>query len=61
MKAKIEIRGEVGCWFARIEIVHNLIIGEYSTIETTTHKSKGQLKRKTIQFCSQLNLEMEFV
>lgn len=56
MKAEITIyRGVVG-FFAEIEITHEFL-NEAQILTSRYHKSKGQLKRKAIQFCADLNLD----
>ena len=47
------------CWneyYGGINIDHDLLNGK-QLIFTKTQKSKGEAKRKAIQFCSELNLE----
>jgi len=61
MKAQVWIEGADGCWFAYVKIRHDFISEHWCTIATVDHKSKGQLKRKVIQFCGELNLEVEFI
>ena len=60
MKSEVYIlENKYGEFYAVIHFVHALI-KEPADLTTNSHKSKGQLKRKVIQFCSQLNLEVEF-
>lgn len=62
MKAEVEIVSDprsVG-YFGEIKIINKFIEGGHSYIYTETNLSKGQLRRKVIQFCSSLNLEVEW-
>lgn len=62
MKARVGIEKYYeGGYSAFITIDHDLFRFGQETLTTKTHKSKGELKRKVIQFCSQLNLEVEFI
>ena len=60
MKVTVSIYEIDGEFIANIFIEHPLLNDGWDFVATTKHKSKGQLKRKVIQFCSQLNLEVEF-
>lgn len=59
MKIKVSfIRSWSGC-VAIMEIQHPFL-SEHS-FRSVEHKSKGELKRKVIQFCSALNLDVEWI
>lgn len=60
MNVKVKIIEQNGYW-AVMTIKNNFLDGMNNYIETELHKSKGQLKRKVIQFCDELNLEIEWV
>ena len=60
MKAIVEIEQSMtGTYWAIITINHDMLLS--NSLETIYHKSKGQLKRKVIQFCADLNLEVEWI
>jgi hypothetical protein len=63
MKAKVEIKytNDTEGYWATIEIKHKVLWNGFSCLMTEGHKSKGQLKRKVIQFCAALNLEIEWI
>jgi hypothetical protein len=62
MKAEAEIyknqEQKFGC---ELKIIHPSLSCGSSMVFMELNKSKGQLKRKVIQFCSQLNLDVEFI
>lgn len=60
MKAEITIFKCSFGWYCDIKIQHAFLEG-YQTVTSRIHKSKGEVKRKAIQFCSDLNLEYEMV
>jgi len=59
MKAMVGITQCEEGFIAFIEIKHNLL--ESGLICSEIHHSKGQLKRKVIQFCGELGLEIEWI
>lgn len=59
MKAEVKIIQNKHGFYALIAIKHEFLYPEQ--LQSEYHKSKGQLKRKAIQFCADLNLECEFV
>lgn len=62
MKAIVEIYKFGTGYQCEIKIQHDLFSMYGSMgLYTKEHKSKGQLKRKVIQFCSQLNLDIEWI
>jgi hypothetical protein len=61
MKTKVTIVTDVGGYYAIIDF-QQPFLGVYDdTLLTINHASKGLLKRKVIQFCAALNLEVEFI
>ena len=56
MKAKIRFYKYYNGYAGVIEIDHPLLDNIHNTLITKTHSSKGQIKRKLIQFCDELNL-----
>jgi hypothetical protein len=62
MKATAEIvKSTSGRYWGEVIIHHELIDEDHSVLFTVNHESKGQLRRKVIQFCAALNLEVEFI
>jgi hypothetical protein len=61
MRALVRIKEITPKFYAVIYFVHDLIDEPCNFITTTNHTSKGQLKRKVIQFCSELNMEVWFI
>jgi hypothetical protein len=61
MKAEITIykSTDVGGYYAGIKIFHPFIELEQEIL-STTQVSKGQVKRKAIQFCGDLGLDYKF-
>ena len=60
MKAEIKIYQCAGVYFAEIEIQHDFLASKQILI-SRSHISKGQVKRKAIQFANQLGLDYEMV
>lgn len=61
MKAKadmIEVEGKYCC---AIYIEHDLLRFGGADVMTKYHKGKGELRRKVIQFCAALNLDLEWI
>ena len=59
MKAIVNIVNTGTGYYADIEIEHDFV-GRF-LLSSKTIKSKGETKRKAIQFCDALNLQYEFV
>lgn len=60
MKAEIKICKLTKGYYGAIHITHDLLNGK-QVVFTKTNKSKGEVKRKAIQFCGDLNLEYEML
>lgn len=61
MKATVRIFKYGVGYCAKIEINNDFLSGHERTIFSKTHYSKGQLKRKVIQFCGEMNLEVSII
>lgn len=61
MKAKVSIVKDSLGYYATITLKQPLLSIIHDTLYTVNHTSKGQLKRKVIQFCGELNLDYEFI
>lgn len=59
MKITVEILSEGDSFWAVMQIKHDFLDGYQ--IVSKPQSSKGQLKRKTIQFCDALGLEIVWV
>jgi hypothetical protein len=61
MKAVVSIEQDNEGFFAQISFIHDFIDIQCNDIASVTQKSKGELKRKVIQFGAALNLDVEFI
>lgn len=58
MKVKVSFIRSWSGYVAIMEIQHSFL--QEHSFRSKEHKGKGELKRKVIQFCSDLNLEVEW-